>query len=413
MKVLVLNCGSSSVKFQLIETSLEAIQQMSDQLLAKGSVEKIGSSAAIVTFEVPGRERHRETPEILEHREAIERVARLLTDPQIGVIGDTRDIDAVGHRVVHGGEQFACSVLIDDEVLGKIRECIELAPLHNPANIRGYVVAKQIFPDIPHCAVFDTAFHQTIPPHAYLYALPRVIYRRHGVRRYGFHGASHRYCTYRVEKITGVPREQLKIITAHLGNGCSITAIDGGRSIDTSMGFTPLEGLVMGTRTGDIDPAVILHIMAKEELTLGEASTLLNKHSGLLGLSGISNDMRELQAAAQRGDENAALAIEVFCYRLRKYIGGYVAALGHVDHLVFTGGIGENSALVRAKACEGLGVMGIELDPARNEDPSARGERVISSDRSRVTVHVIPTNEELVIARDTVRCIEGVLAPRG
>lgn len=411
MKILVLNCGSSSVKFQLIETSLELIEQRADRLIAKGSVEKIGSSHAIVTFDVPGRERHRETPEILEHRVAIERVARLLCDPEHGVIGDPKEIDGVGHRVVHGGEKFANSTLINDRVLHEMKECIELAPLHNPANIRGYTVARQIFPDIPHVAVFDTAFHQTMPPHSYLYALPRVIHRRHGVRRYGFHGTSHRYCAYRIEKITGVDREELRIITAHLGNGCSACAIDHGKSLDTTMGFTPLEGLIMGTRSGDIDPAAVLHVIAKEELRLSEANTLLNKHSGLLGISGISNDMRELQTAAAKGNEDAQLAIDMFCYRLKKYIGAYAAAMGGVDHLVFTGGIGENSALIRERSVDGLAFMGLEIDPARNADPEARGERQISMATSRAKIWVIPTDEELVIARDTVRCIVGVIPP--
>jgi acetate kinase len=248
-----------------------------------------------------------------------------------------------------------------------------------------------------------------MPRHAYLYGLPRVLHRRHGIRRYGFHGTSHRFCAYRVERVTGVPRIELRIITAHLGNGCSIAAIDHGKSVDTSMGFTPLEGLLMGTRSGDLDPAVILHVMGKEELSTGEASTLLNKHSGLMGVSGISNDMRELIDASNEGDENAALAVDIFCYRLRKYIGAYTAAMGGVDHLVFTGGIGENAAVVRSKSVEGLAFMGIRVDPDRNEDPDASGERLISPDDAPVQVHVIPTNEELVIARDTVRCIEGVI----
>jgi acetate kinase len=412
MRVLVLNCGSSSVKFQLIETSLEAIERREDRRLAKGSVEKIGSAASIVTLDVPGRARHQVTPEILEHREAIDRVVGLLTDPEIGVVVGVGEIDAVGHRVVHGGEKFSTSTLIDDEVLDEIKGCIELAPLHNPANIRGYAIAKQIFPGIPHCAVFDTAYHQTMPPHAYLYGLPRVLHRRHGIRRYGFHGTSHRYCARCVEMVTGIPTAELRIVTVHLGNGCSIAAIDHGRSVDTSMGFTPLEGLLMGTRSGDLDPAVILHVIGKEELRLSEATTLLNKHSGLLGVSGLSNDMRELIEAADAGDENAALAIRMFTYRLKKYIGAYAAAMGGVDHLVFTGGIGENSPLVRAESTRGLEFMGLRLDAERNGDAGATGERRISSDDSRVQVHVIPADEELVIARDTVRCIEQVIPRR-
>jgi acetate kinase len=410
MKVLVLNCGSSSVKFQLIETSLEAIESNSDRLLAKGGVEKIGAAAAIVTLDVPGRERHRETPEILEHREAIGCVVRLLTDPEVGVVKDKAEIEAVGHRVVHGGEKFAASTIINDEVAENIKECIELAPLHNPANIRGYIISHQFFPDVPHCAVFDTAFHQTMPEHAYLYAIPRVLHRSLGVRRYGFHGTSHRYVARQVERIVGKPLAELRVITAHLGNGCSITAIDGGKSVDTSMGFTPLEGLIMGTRSGDIDAAAVLHVIGKQELRLSEANAMLNKHSGLLGISGRSNDMRELtEAALNEDDRAAALAIEMFAYRLKKYIGSYGAAMGGIDHLVFTGGIGENSVLVREKACDGLEFMGVRLDPKRNADTETRGERVISADDSTATIHVIPTNEELVIARDTVRCIEGVI----
>ncbi|MBN1475252.1 acetate kinase [Candidatus Sumerlaeota bacterium] len=410
MKVLVLNCGSSSVKFQLIETSLEAIEKNADRLLARGGVEKIGAAAAIVTFEVPGRDIHRETPEILEHREAIACVVRLLTDSEIGVVKDKGEIEAVGHRVVHGGEKFATSTIITDEVAAKIKECIELAPLHNPANIRGYIISHQFFSDVPHCAVFDTAFHQTMPEHAYLYAIPRVLHRSLGVRRYGFHGTSHRYVARQVERIAGRPLAEIRVITAHLGNGCSITAIAGGKSVDTSMGFTPLEGLIMGTRSGDIDAAAVLHVIGKQELRLSEANAMLNKHSGLLGISGRSNDMRELtKAALEENDRAAALAIEMFSYRLRKYIGAYAAAMGGVDHLAFTGGIGENSALVREKACQGLEFMGLKFDPERNADAGAGGERVISTDDSPGMIHVIPTNEELVIARDTVRCIEGVI----
>jgi acetate kinase len=410
MKILVLNCGSSSVKFQLIETSLEAIEKNEDRLLAKGGVEKIGAAAAIVTFDVPGRDRHRETPEILEHREAIACVARLLTDAEVGVVKDKTEIRAVGHRVVHGGEKFATSMIITDEVTEKIKECIELAPLHNPANIRGYIISHQFFPDVPHCAVFDTAFHQTMPEHAYLYAIPRVLHRSLGVRRYGFHGTSHRYVARQVELIAGRPQSELKVITAHLGNGCSITAIHGGKSVDTSMGFTPLEGLIMGTRSGDIDAAAVLHVIGKQELRLSEANAMLNKHSGLLGISGRSNDMRELtEAVLEENDKAAALAIEMFAYRLKKYIGGYAAAMGGVDHLAFTGGIGENSDIVREKACAGLEFMGLRIDLKRNTDSEAKGNRVISADDSPGTIHVIPTNEELVIARDTVRCIEGVI----
>ena len=281
-------------------------------------------------------------------------------------VADISQIQAVGHRVVHGGERFAASVVIDEGVEEEIQNCVELAPLHNPHNLRGYYVARKVMPQVPQVAVFDTAFHQTMPPHAYIYGLPYSYYRRYHIRRYGFHGTSHRYVAFRYRKIFGKARDEANLITAHLGNGCSITAIDKGHSIDTSMGFTPQEGLLMGTRCGDIDPAALFYIMSKDELTLHDMSTLLNKFCGLYGISGESNDMRELMAASAKGDEQAKLAIEVFCYRIKKYIGAYTAALGHVDGLVFTGGIGENSPAIRALACEGLSELGIQIDPARN-----------------------------------------------
>jgi acetate kinase len=408
MKVLVLNCGSSSVKFQLIETSLEAIQKSTDETLAKGLIEKIGMTTSVVHFEAKGKPPLKETPTILEHKVAISKVIKLLTDPEHGVLKDEKEISAVGHRMVHGGEKFATSKIITPEVYDELVACIELAPLHNPHNIKGYQVAKALLPAIPHAAVFDTSFHQTMPKHAYMYGLPYVLYQRHAIRRYGFHGTSHRYLTYRLERILKRPREELKLITCHLGNGCSIDAIRYGQSIDTTMGFTPLEGLVMGTRSGDIDPAIILHVMAKEELGLHEANTLLNKHSGLMGISGISNDMRELIKESEKGNERAALAIDVFCYRVKKYICAYAGALGGVDAIGFTAGIGENSTLVREKSCGGLEFMGIELDPERNRTINGK-EGIISTDQSPIKVYVIPTNEELIIARDTVRCIEGVI----
>ena len=407
MKVLVLNCGSSSVKFQLIETSLEAIENGTDQILAKGQIEKIGMTTSVVRFEAEGKPPLKETPTILEHKVAISKVIKLLTDPEHGAIRDEKEICAVGHRVVHGGEKFASSKIFTPEVYDEIDACIELAPLHNPHNIKGYQVAKALLPNIPHAAVFDTSFHQSMPNYAYMYGLPYVLYQRHAIRRYGFHGTSHRYLIYRFEHILKTPREKLKIITCHLGNGCSIAAIRYGQSIDTTMGFTPLEGLVMGTRSGDIDPAIILHVMAKEELGLHEANTMLNKHSGLMGISGLSNDMRELMKEKDKGNERAMLAIDVFCYRVKKYICAYVGALSGVDAIGFTAGIGENCALVREKSCAGLEFMSIELDEKRNRSINGK-EGLISTDRSAVKVYVIPTNEELVIARDTVRCIEGV-----
>lgn len=408
MLILVLNCGSSSVKFQLIRTSLEAIEDGTEQKLAKGNISKIGMTTSSVSFQAEGRPPVKETPVILEHRVAIERVLELLTDPDVGILKEREEIEAVGHRVVHGGEKFSKSTVINEEVREKIVECIELAPLHNPHNVRGFEIAHDLLPDVPHVAVFDTAFHQTMPERAYLYGLPMVIYRRHGIRRYGFHGTSHRYLTWRMEKLLAKPREEFNLITCHLGNGCSLAAVKKGESIDTSMGFTPLEGLVMGTRSGDLDPAVILHIMAKEELTLHEANTLLNKHSGLIGVSGVSNDMRELVKEAQRGDQHAQTAIDLFCYRLKKYIASYFGALAGADAIAFTGGIGENAPVVRGKACEGLEALGVEIDPERNENLNG-GEGRISTDDSKVAVYVVPTDEELVIARDTVRAIEGVL----
>ncbi|OPZ05809.1 MAG: Acetate kinase [candidate division BRC1 bacterium ADurb.BinA364] len=292
--------------------------------------------------------------------------------------------------------------------MSQIRDCIELAPLHNPHNLKGYNIASQLLPGVPHAAVFDTAFHQTMPPRAYIYGLPYVLYPRHGIRRYGFHGTSHRYLIFRLEKLHQRPRADFKAVTIHLGNGCSMAAVRGGRSIDTSMGFTPLEGLLMGTRSGDMDPAILLHVMAKEELSLHEANTMLNKHSGLIGISGVSNDMRELEAEAAKGNERALLAIDIFCYRVRKYIAAYAAALEGADFIAFTAGIGSNSSLIRAKSCEGLEFMGVKIDPERNTAFNG-GEGRISTDDSKIEVWVIPTDEELVIARDTVRAICGVI----
>lgn len=405
MKVLVLNCGSSSVKFQLIETSLEAIENDSEQLLANGAITKIGMDVSIITYQRGTEENEYKYCEtILEHRSAIEKALALLADPEIGVVSGRAEIGAVGHRVVHGGEKFSGSVVMDEETVAQIRECIELAPLHNPHNLKGHDIASKLLPSIPHVAIFDTAFHQTMPKRAYLYGLPYVLYPRHGIRRYGFHGISHRYLIFRLEQLHKRPRAEFKAITIHLGNGCSVAAVEGGKSIDTSMGFTPLEGLIMGTRSGDIDPAVILHVMAKEELSLHEANTMLNKHSGLIGISGHSNDMRELEKASAEGDERSALAIDIFCYRVRKYIGAYLAALNGADFIAFTAGIGENSAKIRAMSCKGLEFAGIKIDPERNAAANGK-ETLISTDDSKIEVWTIPTNEEMVIARETVRAI--------
>jgi acetate kinase len=405
MKILVLNCGSSSIKFQLIETDAEMIESNSDRCLAKGSVEKIGTDEAVLHLTVPPNSAQSITEEMLDHQTALARAIQALKEAK--AVEDISQIEAVGHRVVHGGERFSASVMIDDEVEKAIQQCSELAPLHNPHNLRGYLVARKVLPQVPQVAVFDTAFHQTMPPKAYLYGLPYSYYRRYRIRRYGFHGTSHRYVAFRCREILG--KGEANLITAHLGNGCSITAIENGKSIDTSMGFTPLEGLLMGTRCGDIDPAIILYLMSKDELSLHDMSTLLNRFSGLCGISGRSNDMRELIAAAE-GDKQAEVAIEAFCYRLRKYIGAYTAALGHVDGLVFTGGIGENAPLVREKACQGLAELGYEIDLARNQEAVGKTS-VIATDSSRIRIMVIPTNEELLIARDTFRVVRDLPIP--
>jgi len=407
MKVLVLNCGSSSVKFQLVETDEASSAKGGDRALAKGLVENIGGTA-ILRYEADGRPSVKETAEILEHKVAVERVLALLTREGTGVIRDRAEIEAVGHRMVHGGEHFSSSVLIDDNVLRAIEDCFDIAPLHNPPNVKGYRAARDLLRDAPHVAVFDTSFHQTMEPVAFLYALPYVLYQRHAIRRYGFHGTSHRFVSRRSSEILGrVGDPGLRLITCHLGNGCSIAAIRGGRSVDTSMGFTPLEGLVMGSRSGDLDPAILLHVMAKEELGAAELNALLNKHSGLIGVSGLSNDMRKLLEAEAAGNERAKLAVDVFCYRLRKYIAAYVGVLGGLDALVFTGGIGENAPAIRARSVTGLDAMGIAIDGERNE--AARGrEADVAPPGQTSRVQVIPTNEELLIARDTYRIVRGL-----
>jgi len=408
MKILVLNCGSSSIKFQLIETDVESIESNTDRCIAKGSVDRIGTDEATLKVTVPPNPTVSITEEILDHQAALTRAIAALKDCH--AVADITQIQAVGHRVVHGGERFSSSVVIDENVEQEIQNCVELAPLHNPHNLRGYFVARKVMPQVPQVAVFDTAFHQTMPGHAYMYGLPYSYYRRYHIRRYGFHGTSHRYVAFRYRKLFDKQRDETNLITAHLGNGCSITAIEKGRSIDTSMGFTPQEGLLMGTRCGDIDPAALFYIMSKDELTLHDMSTLLNKFCGLYGISGESNDMRELMTASDKGHEQAKLAIEVFCYRIKKYIGAYTAALGHVDGLVFTGGIGENSPAIRALACEGLAEMGIQIDPDRNSAMVGK-EGEISTAASRLRVMVIPTNEELLIARDTFRAVRGLPNP--
>jgi len=408
MNVLVLNCGSSSVKFRLIATDLDLIAQNADRRLAKGTIERIGGEA-IIRLEVEGHESQRTTSSLRDINAAVDFIARWAASAEAGIeeIKSIADIQAVGHRVVHGGERFKESVLITDEVVRAVEDCIDLAPLHNPANLTGISATRKLFGEgLPQVAVFDTAFHQTLPDHAFLYALPYQLYRRYRLRRYGFHGISHRYVAYRYRVMRNLAREATNIITFHLGNGCSATAISAGNSIDTSMGLTPLEGLVMGTRSGDLDPAIIEFIAAKEGLSTHEIETLMNKHSGLLGISGLTSDMRELLAEErEENDRRAKLAIDIFCYRARKYIGAYLAAMNGADAIVFTGGIGENSPEVRARICDGLGWIGIELHEELNRSHTDGREGLISKEGSRPAVYVIPTDEELLIARDTVRCV--------
>jgi acetate kinase len=406
MKVLVVNCGSSSVKFQLVETDAASARAGTDRALAKGLVENVGGTA-ILKFEVPGRKPVKETAEILEHKVAVQSILDFLTHGEHGILRDRRDIDAVGHRVVHGGERFKASALITDDVLEGIEACFDMAPLHNPPNVRGYKAVKAVLPDVPQVAVFDTSFHQTMPPEAYVYGLPYVLYERHAIRRYGFHGTSHRFVSARLAALLGRRADDpnLRLITCHLGNGCSVAAIRGGRSVDTSMGFTPLEGLVMGTRSGDVDPAALLHAVAREEIGAAEVNALLNKHSGLLGISGVSNDMRALlEAEAQ--NPRARLAVDVFCYRLRKYVAAYMGVLGGIDGLAFAGGIGENAPAIRARALAGLEGLGVRVDESANAAVFG-SEAEISAAGANARVFVVPTNEELLIARDTCAIVSG------
>lgn len=397
MNILVLNCGSSSIKYQFFDMDREFT-------LAKGMVSRIGMTGAVVSHKPFDRPEVKVSGEILDHIVATSYVISILLSTNHGVIKDKSEINAVGHRVVHGGERFTQSVRITDEVLSEIRNLIDLAPLHNPHNIRGIQACKKTLPNIPQVAVFDTAFHHQMPPSAYIYGIPYILYKKYGIRRYGFHGTSHYFVSQRAADIIGKPLDELKVITCHLGNGASLAAVDRGVSVDTSMGFTPLEGLLMGTRSGDLDPAVILHIMGREELSLHEANTLLNKHSGLIGISGVSSDMREIIDASGSGHTNAKLGLDIYCYRLRKYIGSYAAAMNGLDAVVFTAGVGENSPVVRELTCHGLEFLGAAIDQERNNAAIGK-EMVISRDDSRVKILAIPTNEELVIARDTKNLI--------
>ncbi len=396
MNILVLNYGSSSIKYQFIDTE-------NKEALAKGQIERIGMSSAVLTHIPKGKEKIKIVGEILDHTLAIEYVLAVLLSPNHGVIKDKSEIDAVGHRVVHGGEDFSGSVLITNKVMEVLKENIELAPLHNPANIKGIKATQSHLPSTPQIGVFDTAFHAKMPPHAYLYGIPYELYRRYKIRRYGFHGTSHRFVAKKAAEMLGKPYEELKIITAHLGNGGSLAAIDCGVSIDTSMGFTPLEGLLMGTRSGDLDPSIVTYVMGKEGLDVREMNALLNKHSGLIGVSGESSDMRELEEAIAEGDKRAKNAFDLFNYRIKKYVGSYIAAMGGLDALVFTGGIGENSTEVRKAVCQNMEYLGLELDLEKNE--IAKEDMDISTEASKARVLRITTNEELVIALDTEKIV--------
>ena len=397
MNILVINCGSSSLKFQLIDMTTEAVQ-------AKGLCERIGIDGSRIVYTPAGDEKMTIESPMPTHTEAIKLVLDCLTNAEYGVIKSLKEINAVGHRVVHGGEKFASSTIITDEVIKVIEECNELAPLHNPANLIGINVCRELMPGVPMVGVFDTAFHQTMPKKAYLYGLPIKAYTDYKIRRYGFHGTSHSFVSKRVAEFLGKPVEDLKTIVCHLGNGASICAVDGGKSVDTSMGFTPLAGLVMGTRSGDIDPAILEYYANKEGLTLSEVTTVLNKKSGMEGLTGGKSDFRDLEEGYEAGDQACIDAIEVFCYNVARFVGAYAASLNGVDVIAFTAGIGENSGFVRGKICEYLGYLGITIDAEQN---SKRGEDIIiSTPDSKVTVCVIPTNEELMIARDTKALVE-------
>lgn len=399
MKILVLNCGSSSLKYQLIETETESV-------LSSGLVERIGLSGAVLThrkgedkFIIDSEKQLANGTPITDHKSAVACVTQVLCCNTMGVINTMAEINAVGHRVVHGGEKYAASVIIDSTVMGALEECAKLAPLHNPANITGIKACQELMPNIPMVAVFDTAFHQTMPAEAFMYSLPYEIYQEHKVRRYGFHGTSHKYVAGRAAKLLGKELSQLKLISCHLGNGASVAAIKHGQSVDTSMGFTPLAGLTMGTRCGDLDPSIIAFLSHEMKLNVDELDNLMNKKSGVLGLSGVSSDFRDIESAAEQGNQRAQLALDVFTYNVKKYIGAYAAAMNGVDAIIFTAGLGENDKVTRAKIIDGVSFLGINIDPEKND---VRGqERIISRDDSKVKALLIPTNEELMIAKET------------
>lgn len=397
MKILVLNCGSSSIKYKLFDMDKKTV-------MAQGGIEKIGLKGSFLKLTLPNGDKVMLEGEILEHTAGIEYILGVLLSEKYGCIKSLDEISAVGHRVVHGGEKFNKSVLITDQVIEKIVECIDIAPLHNPPNLKGIKAVAELMPNAPQIAVFDTAFHQTMPDYAYMYGIPYQLYKEYGIRRYGFHGTSHRYVSQRVCEFLKVPVEGQRIITCHIGNGGSVTALKDGKSMDTSMGFTPVEGLLMGTRAGDIDAGVVSYIMDKEMIGTASISTLLNKHSGVLGVSGVSSDMRELDAAVKEGNERAILAENMYYYRIKKYVGAYAAALGGVDIIVFTGGVGENQSLCRKAVCSGLEFMGVKLNLELNEKIHG-DECVISTDDSQVKVVIIPTDEEFMIASDTMEIL--------
>ncbi len=400
MKILVLNCGSSSIKYQLFDIETK-------EVLAKGGIEKIGLEGSFIKFSLPNGEKETIMTAIPEHTTGVRLIIDLLTSDKYGVVRSIEEIDAVGHRMVHGGEKFSASTLLTDEVLKTFEACNDLAPLHNPANLKGVNAVKEVAPDIPQVGVFDTAFHQTMPDYAYMYAVPYELYEKYGIRRYGFHGTSHRYITKRALEILGIPAEGSKIVTCHIGNGGSCAAVKDGKSIDTSMGLTPLAGLMMGTRSGDIDPGAIPFIMDKMGLSTQELSDLLNKKSGVAGISGVSSDMREVKAAAEAGNKRAELANTMYFYRIKKYIGEYAAAMGGVDVIIFAGGVGENQADCRETVLSGLEFMGVELDKEKNA--VTRGEEaILSTPNSKVKVLLIPTDEELMIASDTYDIVKGL-----
>jgi acetate kinase len=393
MKILVLNCGSSSIKYQLFD-------MIKTSVLAKGLVDKIGMNGASLTNKREDGDEVRLEGEIIDHQQGIEYVLGVMTSSEHGSINSINEIKAVGHRVVHGAEKFKSSVYINDDVIEQMENCVELAPLHNPPNLKGIYAMKALLPNVPQCGVFDTAFHQTMPDYAYMYALPYSLYKKYGVRRYGFHGSSHRYVSRKAANILNVDYENLKIISCHLGNGASIAAIKNGKSLDTSMGLTPVEGLIMGTRVGDVDAGALSFIMTKEEIGVSQLNTLMNKQSGILGVSGVSSDMREVEKAVEEGNERAALSLKMYTYRIKKYIGAYAAAMGGVDVIIFTGGVGENAIEIRAEILSNLNFMGIELDEEKNKVRAK--DTVISTSNSTCKIMLIPTDEELVIAQDTM-----------